>query len=139
MSELEKAQKKLQKIKSEMNKEKWDKRIKWFHRHKQKIVFGIIFLMLGYIILNQTTYIDKDQYFYIGEIKDMGIRWEGGSTKTAVVWISFNDTNKIDFQRYNYDVYERIEDYSYRYIGNKVIVIYEKSPFDNTLLSITEL
>ena len=66
--------------------------------------------MLGYIILNQATYIDKNQYFYIGEIKDIGIRWEGGSTKTAVVWISFNDTNKIDFQRYNYDVYERIED-----------------------------
>ena len=139
MSELEEAQKKLQKIKDEMRKEKWDKRINWIQRHKQKIVFGVIFLMLGYIILNQTTYIDKDQYFYIGEIKDMGIRWEGGSTKTAVVWISFNDSNKIDFQRYNYNVYERVEDFSYKYIGCKVIVTYEKSPFDNTLLFIMEL
>ena len=129
----------LQKLKSNQRKDKWTKRFNWIQKHKQQLTFATIFFMLGFIIFNQVTYTNTEQRFYIGEVKDMGIRWEGGSTITAVVWISFNDSNKIDFQRYSYDVYERVEEYSDMYVGSKVIVTYEKSLFDNTLLYIMEL
>ena len=136
MKELEEARSKLQKIKSEQRKERWDKKVNWIQKHKQQLVFATIFIMLSFIIFNQVTYVNTEQRFYIGEVKDMGIRWEGGSTKTAVVWISFNDSTEIDFRKYSYNSYEMIESDSDRYIGNNILVTYEKGFMENTLLFI---
>jgi len=136
MKEIEKAKQKLNELKNNQRKQKWAKRINLIKRHKQQLVFATIFIMLGFIIFNQVTYTTVEQRFYIGEVKDMGIRWEGGSTKTAVVWISFNDSTKIDFNRYSYNAYDIIDSNSERYIGNNVLIAYEKGFMENTLLFI---
>ena len=136
MDEIEKQKKKLKEMQSERKRKKWKKRINWINKYKSSLTYIIIFLMLGFIIFNQVTYVDTDQYFYIGEVEDIGIRWEGGYTKTAVLWVRFNDSNSIDFRKYSFDVYEKIDSGVNEYVGNRVIITYEKSILENTLLSI---
>jgi len=137
MDKIEETEKKLQELKRNQRKEIWNKRFSWIQKHKQSLVFATIFLMLIFIILNQVTHIDTEQCFYIGEVKDIGIRWEGNSYhKTAIIWILFNDTTKMEFQKYNYNIFDKIESNFTIYKGERAILIYNRFITENTLLSI---
>jgi len=139
MEEIEKAKNKLRGLKSQQRKQKIQKKLDWISVHKEGLVAVTIILMLVFIIFNQVTYTDVDQQIYVGQVKDIGIMWSGGITKTASIFMLFNDSNKIIFQRYNFNIYEIFEDQPERFDEKYVIVTYEKAGNVRTLLSVMEL
>jgi len=143
MEEIEKAKNKLRDLKSQQRKQKIQKKLDWIGIHKEGLVTATIILMLVFIIFNQVTYTDVDQQIYIGQVKDIGVMWsnDNGITKSGIasLFMIFNDSNKIIFQRYNFNIYEIFEDQPERFDEKYVIVTYEKAGDVRTLLAVMEL
>jgi len=139
MKEIEKAKSKLHKLKSEQRQQKIQKKLDWVNIHREGLVTATIILMLVFIIFNQVTCTNVDQQIYVGQVKDTGIVWSGGTTKTAALFISFNDSNKLIFQRYDFNIYKIFKEQPERFDDEYVVVSYEKVGNKRTLLSIMEL
>ena len=139
MNEIEKTKDRLRELKSKQRRQKVQNKLDWVSVHKDSLVISTIILMLTFIIFNQVTYTDVDQQMYVGQVKDIGIMWSGGTTKTASLFMFFNDSNNISFQRYNFNICEIFENQPERFDERYVIVTYEKVGNERTLLSIMEL